>query len=126
MEYASTYTGTELIAADDLVMAMLWSGTESSIAIICACLPASRRFFAHMFSSVALTSRRPSDESEASSQSWYAMKPWKKGNHAESGIGGSRIEPMVLQTHNLDLTPPEVSSEGGDRKAMKHSWHEMA
>ncbi|KAG9242165.1 hypothetical protein BJ878DRAFT_426508, partial [Calycina marina] len=120
------YYGATPDPSYDLVMATLWSGIENSIAVICACFPAMRRLFVQMFSNLTRNNSRAFFNLEGLSLSGRFLKFSRRNSRAKLGSKrGSFIEPMVLQTYNVDLLMPEYMSGWGEQEVVQRSWQEI-
>lgn len=101
-------TSSSLINVVDYVMAVLWSGVEVPVAMICACFPAMRRLFVRIFPNVFTTTHLSTTDSQRPSKSWYTapsqLNLAENKNLKDLGRSDS-VKPLVLPDFELDLMP---------------------
>lgn len=65
-------------------MAVIWTGVELAVAIICVCFPAIRRLLVRLYPTAFASSHQYTDENQLPSKSWY-MPASQQQKVAENG-----------------------------------------
>jgi len=71
----------------DYTLVVIWTTLELAAAMICACLPALRRLFSHLFPGAFNTTGRSTDENERSSRHRYARARYPSAGRGTSTTG---------------------------------------